>query len=140
MIKQDKFIVNSIHKCKIENSGKYKVKGFSDDMTEEECMNMLTVFLSGRNAEKLILGSNSAGCAADYQKAKKLADDMVNLYAMGEIGITSPEDFIKKADRKSMDLLRKHRDFIVHISQELIKKGEMSGDEFKNSMNNWHLS
>lgn len=31
LIKQDKFIVNSIHKCKIENSGKYKVKGFSDD-------------------------------------------------------------------------------------------------------------
>lgn len=31
IIKKDNFIVNSIHKCKIDNPGKYLVKGLSDD-------------------------------------------------------------------------------------------------------------
>ena len=31
LIKEDKFIVNSIHKCKIDNPGEYKVKGNSED-------------------------------------------------------------------------------------------------------------
>ncbi len=31
MIKKDKFIVNSIHKCKIDNPGAYSIKGFAND-------------------------------------------------------------------------------------------------------------
>lgn len=31
LINDDEFIVNSIHKCKINNPGKYEIKGFSDD-------------------------------------------------------------------------------------------------------------
>ena len=31
MIKKDKFIVNSIHKCKIDNPGAYSIKGLAND-------------------------------------------------------------------------------------------------------------
>lgn len=31
LINDEEFMVNSIHKCKIDNSGEYDVKGFSDD-------------------------------------------------------------------------------------------------------------
>lgn len=31
LINKDEFFVNSIHKCKINNSGQYTIKGFSDD-------------------------------------------------------------------------------------------------------------
>ena len=31
MIKKEKFVVNSIHKCKIDNPGVYSIKGFAND-------------------------------------------------------------------------------------------------------------
>ena len=31
MIKKEKFVVNSIHKCKIDNPGAYSIKGFAND-------------------------------------------------------------------------------------------------------------
>ena len=34
MIKKEKFVVNSIHKCKIDNPGAYSIKGFANNIIE----------------------------------------------------------------------------------------------------------
>ena len=46
----------------------------------------LAVLFGGRNAERIVFGEHSTGCAADYKEARQLASAMVNDLAMGELG------------------------------------------------------
>ena len=99
------------------------------NQTEEQLLHHLITLLSGKNAEKCIFGTHDTGCANDYDRAKYVADSMVTKYAMVSYGETA-EDILKAADRRSMDILQKHSDHLVKITDMLISKRELTGSEF----------
>jgi Holliday junction resolvasome RuvABC ATP-dependent DNA helicase subunit len=53
--------------------GRVKLPRGHMEQTEEHLLVHLAVLLSGKNAEKLLLGSHATGCADDYARAKQLA-------------------------------------------------------------------
>ena len=117
-------------KSQIGSYGRVSYKNKEGSMTEKECMDRLVMLLSGRNAERVILGSNATGCSNDFERAKNLASLMVDSFAMGEIGITTSGDFLREADKQSMELLRKYSRKIEKVADELLTGKSFTGKEF----------
>ncbi len=113
------------------------VKG---NMTEEQLRSYLVICISGRNAEKLLLGNSSTGCSSDFKQARDVAEAMVSEYAMGELGVTTAMDFIKEADRESTKLLTRYRRFIETEGRFLLKKRQVTGEELKAKLDMFHLA
>ena len=59
--------------------------------TERRLFEDVVTLLSGKNAEKLIFGQHATGCAQDYARAKQLAKDMIEHFAMDSYGKTEEE-------------------------------------------------
>ena len=100
-------------------------------MTEEELIHRIAGLLGGRNAERVLLGSNASGCSEDFRRAKEIAKRMVEDYAMGELGITTDMDFLKKADELATKVILENEVFIREFAEELLIKQEISGEEFR---------
>lgn len=118
-------------KSEIGSLGRVCLKADHRDMTEGHCIKLLAMLLGGRNAERIILGDNSAGCSEDYKRANDLATKMSDVYGMGDIGVDNKVMFLKKADQMATELLTKHKELLLKISDELIKGKSFSGDELK---------
>ena len=115
----------------IDSLGHVTLPKMSGNLTEQQCKDLLVMYLSGRNAERMLLGDASTGCSSDYNMAKRLAGNMVRKYAMGQIGVTKPMDFIIEADKNSVDLLAAYKDFIERTATLLLDKKSITGDELK---------
>lgn len=113
----------------IDSYGHVTLPKIPGNLTEKQCQDFLVMYLSGRNAERMMFGDASSGCSQDYEMAKKLARNMVHKYAMGEIGVTSTKDFLMKADAGSVELLASYRDFIRDSASLLLEKQSMTGEE-----------
>ena len=110
--------------------GRVSVSGLlTSDSTEEEMRGILAMLLSGRNSEREFMGSQGGGCSQDYQQAKRLAGEMVENYAMGTIGRTTPADLLKEADQISAGLIRKNRNKVRAVAEVLMEKKSITGDE-----------
>lgn len=107
------------------------------EMTDEDYKNMIATLLAGRNAENEFFGNTTAGCSSDYEQAKKIADAMITEYAMGEIGASKEEeekeknDILREAERRSKEMIRKYRSFIERMTDQLLERQEMSGEEMR---------
>ena len=100
-------------------------------MTEEDLIHHIAGLLGGRNAERVLLGSNASGCSEDFRRAKEIAKRMVEDYAMGELGVTTDMDFLKKADELATKVISENKTFIREFAEELLVKQEISGEEFR---------
>jgi len=101
---------------------------YSGSRTEQDLRNNIAVLLSGRNAERLFFGDSATGCAQDYETAKRIATNMVEKYAMGDLGITTPMDILQEEDKRSMDLITKMKTKIEVLCDKLMEKRELSGE------------
>lgn len=110
--------------------GRVTFKGIADVSTEKEYKDLLVTFMAGRAAEIVLLGSSSDGCRSDFERCKEYARDMISKYAMGEIGVTKYMDLVSEADRRAREIVEANRDFIIYITDELIKGEEFSGNRF----------
>ena len=97
--------------------------------TEQELLNEIAVLLAGKNAEKVVLGDHSTGCSSDYARAKRIAEDMIDNYAMVSFGET-PLEIVRKADDLSISILESKKEDLLSIAEALLEKKEMSGAEF----------
>lgn len=97
--------------------------------TEVEILDFLAVLLGGKNAERLIFGTHAVGCSGDYARAKKVANSMIEVYAMNTYGETSA-DIIKSADARSTEILVRHRSALERLTPILLEKQELTGQEF----------
>ncbi|MCD8109611.1 MAG: AAA family ATPase [Clostridiales bacterium] len=104
-------------------------------LTEKFLKADLAVCFGGRNAERLIFGDNDAGAAHDIYRARENARIMVELWGMGEFGVTTPMDFLREADRTATRVLTEHRDMLERISEELRKRKNISGEELVELIN-----
>ena len=110
--------------------GRVKVSGNYPEQTEENLLVHMAVLLSGKNAEKLLLGSHATGCADDYARAKRLATDMVERFAMVCYGET-PSKIMNTAEEMSCTLIRERRELLEKIAKLLLEEKELTGERFK---------
>ena len=128
-------------------------------VTREEMEDQIAVCLAGRAAEEVLLGQVSTGAANDIEKATETARRMITVYGMSErfdmVGLESStsayldgrpvknygaqtekdiDDEILKIIRtqheRAIHVLMEHREVVLEISNYLLGKETITGDEF----------
>ena len=128
-------------------------------MTKEEILEQITVFLAGRAAEEIVFGVQTTGASNDIERATSLARAMIAQYGMsdkfGMAGLESIEhkyldgrsvsncsdetktdidkEIVSVLDgchEKAKELLKSNREALDEISEFLIEKETITGDEF----------
>ena len=89
----------------------------------------MVTLLSGKNAEKLIFGQHATGCAQDYARAKQLAKDMIEHFAMDSYGKTE-EEILETADKRSMEIMTANKSRMEDVCPKLLERKELTGMEF----------
>ncbi|MCD8159295.1 MAG: ATP-dependent zinc metalloprotease FtsH [Clostridiales bacterium] len=130
-------------------------------MSKEEILDEITVLLAGRSAEEIEFGSVTTGASNDIERATKLARNMISLYGMSDrfdmMGLESIQNkyldgrsvatcgeqtiaevdkevlsTIKTCHEKAKKLLSDNHTALTKISEHLIEKENISGEEFMN--------
>ena len=109
--------------------GRVKLVASHANQTEQQLLNHIATLLAGKNAEKLFFGTHSTGCASDYMRAKRMAEDMLEKFAMTTYGETAG-DILKAADQLSMETVTRYQKNMENIVDMLLKRKELSGEEF----------
>ncbi len=133
-------------------------------MSKDEILDQLTVLLAGRAAEELVFNVKTTGAANDIQRANELARSMIAQYGMSDkFGMAELESIqnryldgrsipncseetrtqldneviatLKSAHEKAFSLLQENREALDQISEFLIEKETITGDEFMQILN-----
>jgi len=129
--------------------------------TKTHLLEMIATALGGRAAEMFIFGDNTTGASSDLDHANRVARLMVTDFGMSDLGPINlapntqfggwPVDFeqssysqemaakvdrevekiIKEGHEKAMEILRKNKDKLVLVSDALLEKETLDGDEFE---------
>lgn len=98
--------------------------------------------LAGALAEEILLGSRSTGASSDFQHASDLARHII-YGGMSELGIISTEDLPKEKlhetlssilgeiEKSTLSLLNENIDILKKVSDELLDKETLSGNELR---------
>ena len=127
--------------------------------TKSEILSQITTLLAGRTAEEITFNESSTGATNDIERATKLARNMITQYGMSEnfdmMGLESTENqyldgrnvsncseatgleidnevraIIKACHKKAKDLLLENREALEKISEYLVEKETISGEQF----------
>jgi len=104
------------------------------NLNEEQLMHMVVELLSGKNAERLIIGTHSTGCVSDYDRAKRITKEMVLRFAMTTYG-KKGDEILEAAERRSEELLSAYKEKLETLAQLLLEKGELTGKAFVKALN-----
>ncbi|MBC2579736.1 ATP-dependent zinc metalloprotease FtsH [Clostridium sp. DJ247] len=133
-------------------------------ITKEEMIDQICVMLGGRAAEEVEFNSISTGASNDIERATQTARSMVTMYGMTErfdmMGLESIQNryldgrpiqncsaetaaviddetlrIIKEAHNKSKQILVDNKELLTIISERLLEKETLMGDEFMDMVN-----
>ena len=133
-------------------------------MSKEEAFNKIATFTGGRAAEEIIFNSFTTGASNDIEQATRIARAMVTRYGMSEefdmmaletvtnqyLGgdtslMCSPEasakidkevlNIIKSAHDKARKILEENIDKLHELSEFLLEKETITGEEFMEILN-----
>lgn len=124
-------IVNISIKTNAASLGRVKIRSERLNWTEDEMKNDIVVSMAGRAAERVLLGNCDTGCASDFEHSKMIANEMINTYGMGEIGVTTVNDLIKQGDERAKHIIEKYAACIKTIAEELLNGQEYNCEDFK---------
>lgn len=128
-------------------------------ISKEDLMNQITVLLGGRSAEEEVFNVMSTGASNDIERATQSARSMVSLYGMSDrfdmMALESIQNryldgravrhcseqtstmldeetlkIIKEAHTRARKILRDNRDLLDKVSNILLEKETLFGDEF----------
>ncbi|MBW6410220.1 ATP-dependent zinc metalloprotease FtsH [Clostridium weizhouense] len=128
-------------------------------ISREDLMNQITVMLGGRSAEEEVFNVVSTGASNDIERATASARSMISVYGMSDrfdmMALESVQNryldgravrncseetstildeetlkVIKTAHQKARQILRENRDLLDKISNILLDKETLFGDEF----------
>ncbi len=117
--------------------------------SQRQILSNIKVLLAGRAAEELIFGSNeiTTGASNDIQKVSSLIVDYMNKYGMDpELGLFTMDALVEGHDNKLVDkcrnltnqlyketkeLLSTHEALLVKITDELLQKESLNGDDIE---------
>jgi cell division protease FtsH len=134
-------------------------------VSKDEMIDKITVMLGGRAAEEVEFNSISTGASNDIEKATQTARNMVTIYGMTErfdmMALESVSNryldgrpvrncsaetaavideetlkIIKKAHSKAIEMLEKNRELLTAVSERLIEKETLMGEEFMDMVKN----
>ncbi len=126
--------------------------------TSQELLTELRTLVGGRAAEEVVFGVQTTGASNDIQRATSLARNMVTLYGMSEaLGLMAPatvqhqylegnayldcsqqtsalvdqevQKLLRSCYTETKQLLTSHRALLDEISQHLLAKETITGDE-----------
>lgn len=129
--------------------------------SKEELMNQVTTLLGGRSAEEEVFGEVSTGASNDIERATQTARSMVTVYGMTDrfdmVALESVQNryldgrpvrscseetstlideeilkIVKEAHNKARTILRENRDLLDKVSNVLLEKETLFGDDFMN--------
>ncbi|MDS0526959.1 ATP-dependent zinc metalloprotease FtsH [Clostridium sp. SHJSY1] len=129
--------------------------------SKEELMNQITTLLGGRSAEEEVFGELSTGASNDIERATQTARSMVTIYGMTDrfdmVALESVQNryldgravrncseqtstiiddeilkIVREAHNKARTILRENRDLLDRISDVLLEKETIFGEEFMN--------
>lgn len=115
--------------------GRVKIAGAHGNQTEQELINLMAILLGGKNAEKAFFGSHSTGCVNDYNRAKRIAKNMVENYGMTTYGATE-RMIMQQADKLSCEIVVQHQEAMEKMVEILLERKEISGKEFVEILKN----
>ena len=130
----------------------------------DELLDQITVFLAGRAAEEIVFNTMTTGASNDIERATDLARKMITMFGMSErfglVGLESVENkyldgrsvancseetkteidreiikIMKERYEIAKRLLNENRDALDKISEFLIDKETITGDEFMEIFN-----
>lgn len=133
-------------------------------MSRTEALNKIATFTGGRAAEELIFHSITTGAANDIEQATKMARAMITRYGMsdkfgmvaletvtnqylgGDTSLAcSPEtariideevvSLVKVQYDRAMNILKEHEEKLHELSEYLLEKETITGDEFMEILN-----
>ena len=133
-------------------------------MSKDEILDQITVFLAGRCAEEIVFNTQTTGASNDIERATALARNMITMYGMsdkfGMAGLESIQNkyldgrnvsncseetktdidrevvaVLKACHDKAYKLLTENRKALDEISEFLIDKETISGEEFMEIFN-----
>lgn len=128
-------------------------------VSKEELMNQIMVMLGGRAAEEEVFNLVSTGASNDIERATQTARNMVTIYGMTDnfdmMALESVQNryldgravrncseetstlidkevlsIIRECHQKAREILRENRDLLNKISEYLLEKETIFGDEF----------
>lgn len=128
-------------------------------VSKEELMNQIMVMLGGRAAEEEVFNLVSTGASNDIERATQTARNMVTIYGMTDnfdmMALESVQNryldgravrncseetstlvdkevltIIRQCHQKAREILRENRDLLDKISEYLLEKETIFGDEF----------
>ncbi|MEA5009188.1 ATP-dependent zinc metalloprotease FtsH [Clostridium tyrobutyricum] len=134
--------------------------------TKQEMLDKICVMLGGRSAEEVKFSSISTGAANDIERATQMARSMVTMYGMTDrfdmMGLESMQNkyldgrpvqncsaqtaaiideetlnIIKKCHEDAVSILENNMDLLEEISNLLIEKETLMGDEFMDIVKNY---
>ncbi len=134
-------------------------------MSKEEALNKIATYTGGRAAEEFMFGSITTGASNDIEQATKLARAMITRYGMSEqFGMVALETvnnqylggdtslacsadtakaiddevirIVKEQYDKAMGILRENAGKLNELSEYLLDKETITGDEFMEILNN----
>ena len=126
--------------------------------TSQELLTELRTLVGGRAAEEVVFGVQTTGASNDIQRATALARNMVTLYGMSDaLGLMAPatvsnqyldgqayldcsqetsalvdkevQTLLSRCYQESKELLTSHRTMLDEISEHLLAKETITGDE-----------
>jgi cell division protease FtsH len=135
-------------------------------VSKEEMIDQITVMLGGRAAEEVEFNSISTGASNDIEKATQTARNMVTIYGMTDrfdmmalesvssryldgrpirncsdntAALADEETLkiIKEAHDKAIKILEENKELLTAISERLIDKETLMGEEFMDMINNF---
>ena len=135
-------------------------------LTKDELLDEITVKLAGRVAEKLVFNTESTGASNDIEAATRMARSMVTIYGMSEqfgmMGLESVEskyldgrsvstvssateakrdeeikNILDMCYKKATKLLENNLEALHNISDFLVEKENITGEEFMDILNNY---
>lgn len=133
-------------------------------MSKDEILEQITVLLAGRAAEELVFNISTTGASNDIERATKLARNMASQYGMSEqfdmMALESVESryldgrsvklcgditlaeldkvvlkIIKQCHEKAMGILKDNSTALEKISEYLIEKESITGEQFMSILN-----
>ena len=133
--------------------------------TKDELLTELRVMLGGRSAEKVVFNVMTTGASNDLQRATALARNMVAQYGMSEeLGLMAPasvnhqyldtqaymdcsqetaakvdtavQKLLEQCFREAMAMLNENRQLLDEISEYLLLKETITGEELMKFVNN----
>ncbi|MCL4424785.1 MAG: AAA family ATPase [Firmicutes bacterium] len=111
-----------------------------EDLEEE-----IAILLGGAVAEEIVYGSRSTGSGNDFEKVVEVARRIIHL-GMSDLGIVDPErlpqetfqktlsDILKRQEERIHLLLEERRGLLEYLTQRLIEKESLSGEELRSLM------